>query len=131
MKKYIFILIIILLCAQASALDSKTVAIQITINKPPSIGTFTPVDGNVVSEGDTLEISVTATDPNNDILQYRFFVNGAIKRDWGTASSFNYVLGTNDVGLNKIKAQITDNMLTVETDEVEVYAFRNTVETPQ
>jgi len=126
MKKIIKIIILsLLICARASAGPEEPVSITITINKPPSIDDFTPVDGHVVSEGDTIQISVTASDPNNDILEYRFTVNGIVKRDWGTSDTYSYVLGPSDVGLNSIKAEVRDTSVTIETGTAEVYVFAN------
>jgi len=125
MKKLIFILTMLLLCQQALALDSVTVDIRVTVQHPPDIGGFMPADGTVTTEGDTLLISVTATDPNiNDALQYQYYINGEVKAPWSAENTFSYKLTVGDVGLNTIKAEVTDTKETVATQEVEIFVFR-------
>lgn len=133
MKKTLLLVAMLFLCAQAVALDSKTVTIEVKVNQPPVIDgeNSYPKDGYVINEGGTLQISVTADDANNDILQYRFFINDVVKRDWGTTSTFDYTPEASDIGLNTIKAEVRDGIITVQTDEVEIYIFRSTVEVPQ
>ena len=115
----------VLLCQQAFALDSVTVDIKVTIQHPPNIGDFLPADGSVITEGDTLQLSVTATDPNsNDILQYQYYINDEVKEPWTTDNTFSYMITGEDVGLNTIKAEVTDGKETIQTQEVEIFVFR-------
>jgi hypothetical protein len=107
------------------ALDTATIEVRISINQPPVVGEFSPADGHTITEGDTLNISVAATDPNaGDVLQYRYYINGTVKEDWTAEPSYNYALTAADAGLNRIKAEITDGQKTVQTQEVEIYVFR-------
>lgn len=131
MKKLIIISIAVLLCLQAFALDKKTVTITITINRPPGVTGIAPDDGDVVNEGDELTVSITASDPNQDTLLYRFLINNVVKQDWQSGSFWNYKFTANDIGLNKIRAEVTDGMRTTASDEVEVYVFRSAVGLPQ
>ena len=128
MKKIIAIWVLLfVLSAQALALDQKTIVIKVTINKAPEIGTFVPGDGYVITESDTLEISIDASDANNDTLKYQYYINGSIKEPWSTESSYSYALTKDDIGSNKIKAEVTDGLETVSTEEVEVYVFRKSL----
>ena len=131
MKKFIIISIATLLCLQAFALDNKKVTITITINRPPSVGDVQPKDGDVVNEGDTLTVSITASDPNQDTLLYRFLINNVVKQDWQSGSTWEYQFSSGDIGLNKVKAEVTDGMRTTASDEVEIYVFRGAVTLPQ
>ena len=131
MKKIAIILILAIAATPAFGLNPASVNIKVTINKNPGIDSFVPADGLMINKGDTLTISVTASDPNNDVLEYRFLVNGSIKQDWSTASSISYVLDETDIGLNKIQANVKDALVTVSTDEIEIYVCRSTVALPQ
>jgi len=130
MKKIIITIIMILIAAQASALDTASFNINVTINKGPNILDFSPSDGYKITEESTLEISVSANDPNNDILQYQFLINNDIKQPWTNNSSFNYTLGQDDIGLNNIRVKITDGIEIVQTEEIEIYVFRKAPNLP-
>ncbi len=130
MKKIIITIIMVLIATQAAALDTASFNINVTVNKGPNITDFSPSDGYKVTEGDSLEISVNANDPNNDTLQYQFLINNNIKQPWSNNSSFNYTLGQNDIGLNNIRVEVTDGLETVQTEEVEIYVFRKAPNLP-
>jgi len=131
MKKRILpILILMLVTSRALALDKGSFEIRVTINKAPAVESFLPRDGSAINEGDTLEISVSANDPNNDVLKYRFFINGIVKRDWGASPAFSCLLGNGDIGLNRISAEVTDGIETITTEEAEVYVFRKSLALP-
>jgi len=114
----------IFLTAPALALDEDFFEIKVTINKVPSLSNFYPADGDTVTEGDTLNIGVEADDPNDDSLEYKFYINGEVERDWGLIPTFTYTLTSDEIGLNTIRAEITDGMEVIETDEIEIYVFR-------
>ncbi len=132
MKTTAFTIIIsLLLCARALAVNPSTLEIEVTVKQPPAIGGFLPADGTVITENDTLNIAVTATDPNRgDVLRYRYYINDQLKRDWTTDHNYSYALTANDLGLNKIKADVTDGTNTVTTREVEAFVFRKSPATP-
>lgn len=132
MKKTVFTIIIsLLLCARALAVNPAALEIEVTVKQPPAIGGFLPADGTVITENDTLNIAVTATDPNTgDVLQYRYFINNQVRQDWTTDNNHSHALSTSDLGLNTIKAQVTDGTETVTTEEVEIFVFRKLPATP-
>jgi len=132
MKKLILVLTMILLSVQALALESETFVIGITINQKPVIASFAPADGHVIIQGDTLQISVTASDPNaGNVLEYQFIINDVVRKTWGNDSQFSFPLEESDTGLNSIKVEVTDGLQTVETEEVEIYVFRQSPDLPQ
>lgn len=135
MKKLIFVLVGLLCASQALALDSESIRIRITINQEPVVTGLAPKDGSVVTEGDTLVISVEAQDPNTqDVLQYQYWIKDQVKQDWTTSNTFSYVPTSNDLGSNRIKVKVTDGKKTIEVpqppQEVEIYVFRSTVNVP-
>jgi hypothetical protein len=130
-KRILPVIILLAVTAQAFALNPSTVSIEVAINQPPYIGDFVPTDGSVITEGATLEVSVTAGDPNTgDILKYQYYINNVVKQAWTTASTFNYTLTTGDIGLNDIYVKVTDDIKTVQSQTAQVYVFRNTVGLP-
>jgi len=132
MKRFLHIIILILISTRALAFDNGTVEIRVTINKPPLIDrdNFKPSNGSTMIEGETLEISVEATDPNNDILQYQFIVNDKVKQPWSADPTYNYILKASDTGINNIKVEVTDGIETKD-QEVEIYIFRSPIAPPQ
>ena len=131
MQRFVLsIIMVFLISAQAFALDAVTVDIKVTVNQQPGIGSFLPGDGYIISEGDILEIMVNAADPNNDVLQYRYLVNDVVKNTWSAEAMFSYTLTDSDIGLNRIKAEVTDGIETVQTQQVEIYVFRKSPDLP-
>ena len=80
-----------------------------TSNKVPVISSISPTTGTKYYEQDAVTVSVTASDPDGDPLEYRFSVNGTVKRAWGTTST--YVLATTDrnYGKRTISVSVRDN----------------------
>ena len=130
MKKAFILIALLLLTTQALALDEGSFYIKVTVNHPPQLRAFGPADGTTITEGDELTISVSAEDPNRDILEYRFIVNGTEKQAWSTEQTCIYTLTSNDIGLNTIKAEVRDDMETISTPEVEIFAFRGSPDLP-
>jgi hypothetical protein len=132
LKTVILIIAAFILSSQAFALDTASINIKITVNQPPGVEEISPKDGYAIIQGSTLNITVTAYDPNSqDILQYQYYINGALKRDWTKEPSFNYILNAEDIGLNKIKVKVTDGIETIETEEAEIYVFRGSPDMPE
>ena len=107
-----------------------SIEIKVVINKGPVVQGLLPNDGDTVVEGDTLEISVTANDPNNEALEYQFFINDIIKQPWTQNSTFSYTLTGSDIGLNTIRAKVRDSLEVVQTDTVEIFVFRSSPDLP-
>jgi len=134
MKKLVFILMMVLLCAQSFGLDTSTIIITITVNKPPVISGFGDFDGVTAIEGDELTITITATDANNHPLQYSLRIANANKDEWSpwnVSNEFQYTPGANDIGLNIIQAKVKDGFTESISQEVDIYVFRNAVDLPQ
>lgn len=132
MKKTILVLAIVLMAAQTYALETGLFKVSFMVNRPPLIEGVEPADGGVITEGDTLEISVDASDANEDLLQYQYLINGAVKEDWTTDNTHSYTLTADDVGKNSITVRVKDPLTTVEcSPPVEIYVFRASPAVPE
>jgi len=135
MKKFILILTLLFITVQALALDSGLFEIRVTINRPPEITNFTPEDGSALTVGDELEITVVATDPNDNIQEYVFYIRNEtsdVVDSWTSeVNLINHTLAEGNIGLNSIWAEVTDDCdETVQTGEVEIFVFRKSPDLP-
>ena len=132
MKILVVVTAALLLCTQAFAGNPETATVNVTVLHAPEGQLSLPVDYQVITEGNILKISVTATDLNKtDILQYRYLINNKEVQAWTLNSSIDYSLKAGDTGLQKIKAQIKDNTATIEATEVQIFVFRASPTLPE
>jgi len=54
--------------------------------------------------------TATASDPDNDLVQYRFFLNDAPATDWSSSNSWSWETGGSFVGDNKVEVRVRDGM---------------------
>ena len=95
-------------------------------NLPPHIDAFSPVNTTpAVDEGSDLAFSVTASDPNDDMLTYSWLVDGVVD---GNESTYTYSPGYDQAGTHNITAIVSDGEL---TDEQEWSVTVNDVGQPQ
>ncbi len=75
-------------------------------NQPPSITSFTVSDGSITPNSN-VTFNATATDPENEILEYRFiFGDGTDPTPWSTSASSNHTYTT--VGHYRAMVQARD-----------------------
>ncbi len=55
---------------------------------PPLMRTITPPDGTTYTDGDNIQVRVAVSNPDWDVLQYQFLVDGVVKQPWGSAASW-------------------------------------------
>lgn len=123
-----------MLSSQVYGLSEITTTIKVKVSHTPQVSDFVPVDGVIVTEGDTLSITVDATDKNSDeTLLYRYYIDLVAKTDWIADSTFNYTLTADDIGLNKVHAEVTDGTFTVPapSEPIEIYVFRSSPDLPE
>lgn len=60
-------------------------------NSSPVIGTVTPKDGSTYIEGDSLPVTVSASDPDGDPLEYQFLIDGQVNRSWSPTLPWTWV----------------------------------------
>jgi PKD repeat protein len=95
--------------------DTAYAKIMVTsVNDPPTIDSFTPEDFDLImSPGDSLTFSVTASDPDGDPLNYSWTLNDV---EVSTTNSFTFMPDTTNVGFNMVKITISDgNILSRDT----------------
>jgi uncharacterized protein (TIGR02145 family) len=88
-------------------------------NQPPVCEITAPVNGQEITKGDTVTISVNATDDDGSIVEVRFFIDGVGK---SSVSSFPYnyqwYTDTESTGNHTIKATSIDNDGGSTSDEI-------------
>ena len=94
-------------------------------NNPPQVISFTPNnDSRSVMPffiGDTINISVSATDKDKDKLYYRYSMDGQILQSWTLSSSYSFKL-TGLAG-HKLKIEVTDNKGGLDSRTTDIYAL--------
>jgi len=90
-------------------------------NQPPTCKITAPANGEEVTKGDTLTISVETDDSDGSISEVRFFIDGVGK---SSATSFpynyNWNTGNESMGNHTIKATSIDNNGSSTSDEISV-----------
>jgi len=109
--------------------NSGWTCVYILLNNVPSITSFSPTNNSSFTELDTIPISVSATDLDNDSLIYKFSVDGATKQDWSSNSAYNWQTQSGDSGTHILRVDMSDNNSLV-TKEVEIYVWRKPVNIP-
>jgi uncharacterized protein (TIGR02145 family) len=90
-------------------------------NQPPTCKITAPPNGQEIQKGETVVISVEATDPDGTIAEVRFFVDG-IGKGSVTNFPFNYNWNTSNesLGSHILKAKSIDNIGASASDEITV-----------
>jgi uncharacterized protein (TIGR02145 family) len=91
-------------------------------NQPPTCKITSPLNGQEITKGESVTISVEANDSDGTITEVRFSIDGVGK---GSASSYPYNYNWNtdneDIGNHTLKATSVDNGGTVTTDEIDIF----------
>jgi hypothetical protein len=84
------------------------------VNRAPELHAFTPAEAVVeLAEGASLEFSVTASDPDGDILCYAWLLDGKLCAEAVAQSRFSYVPDYESAGLHTLEVQISDGKASV------------------
>lgn len=75
----------------------------------PSIISYSPDGNQTIREGESKAFSITAFDPNNDLLAYSWFVGGNNTNE--SSGSFVYSANYDSAGVHEIKAVVSDGNL--------------------
>ncbi len=96
---------------------SASEGISIIVNKkeePPVIDSFAPVEESLkISEGQSLDFKVSASDLNNDKLGYEWLLDGSKTKD---GADYTYDAGYNDAGAHKISVRVSDGATTISRE---------------
>lgn len=84
-------------------------------NQPPSIGSLTPNLQGPQEVGSIVTWTASATDPENDPLYYKFWLNGPrtsgswqMVQDWSTIRTWSWSILDSDVGSSSIRVWVRD-----------------------
>jgi hypothetical protein len=102
---------------------------NIIYDKGPVITSSSPANNTTFTELDTIPVSITATDADNDTLKYQFSIDGTIKQSWGISTSYNWQTQTGNNGEHTILIQINDGYVTI-TRQIKVYVWRKPINVP-
>ncbi len=109
--------------SDGSADDSELVTINVTnVNRPPEIATFGAL---VFSEGDSINFSVNASDPDNNSLTYSAanLPEGAVFTP--STRSFSWIPGPNQAGSYSVVFTVSDGLLAASETAVITIADGN------
>ena len=77
-------------------------------NQPPVINSLVPDKTNPQEAGTIITWTAKASDPENDLLVYRFLLRGRTVSDWSSANSWTWTTTSDDIGENQIEVQVRD-----------------------
>ena len=104
-KLYLFILIagLVLSCSNESTTEP-------TVNVPPTCEITQPSNNGSFSLGDTVEISVNASDPDGQIENVKFYIEGQLKNtDYERPYSYTWDTSEGQHGVHIIRAEAVDD----------------------
>ncbi len=96
----------------------------------PSIQAIRPGDSDKIYVGTPISLQVTATDQENDPLQYRFLIDGVLVVDWDAVPSVAWTPGTSDLGRHTVAVEARDGYGGSSTQEVRVFVVRPPIQHP-
>ncbi len=92
-------------------------------NLPPYISALSPTNNSRFYPGTIVTLSATATDANNDPLQYRFLVDGLVLRDWSSVTTATWDTTAVSFGWHLLEADVKD-ATTTSIRQSRVFIFR-------
>lgn len=129
-NKIIFIFIFFLVAGISWAAQNDSVIIKVRVNQKPIIQSITPTNKSKFTEQDIIVISVTATDPDGDALEYQFSVDEVVKQSWSSSSNYQWQTTIGDNRLRNIKVEVRDNISGIDLKNASIYVFRKPIEPP-
>jgi hypothetical protein len=103
----------------------------ITINQNiPTIIDIQPPNGSISYAQDTVDISVTAQDNDEDSLLYQFSIDATIRQSWSTSNTFSWNTAETDFGIHSIKVEVKDTNGAEVSQDIEICLFRKPLGPP-
>jgi len=102
----------------------------ITLGRIPTISTSQPADGTTLYVGSAVTIAASATDPEDDPMEYQILLNGQVLSDWATASSSTWTPTEVQQGLRRLELRVRDAFGGFASRQAEVYVLRKPVSPP-
>lgn len=122
-----------ILTKTATDAAGNTGSAQVTViyNLAPTISSLAPANNSSFTETDIITISVTASDPDGDQLQYQYYIDGNIKQAWTTNPTYSWQTQTGNNNGHIIKVEVKDSYGATASKQNSVYIFRRPVAPPQ
>ena len=99
-------------------------------NQPPVITSVAPIAGSKYYEQDPVTVTVVASDPNGDALQYQYKVNGVIKQAWTGSSTYSLTTADRNYGEKVIDVEVKDAPGAVTASQTKIFFFHKPKEPP-
>ena len=93
-------------------------------NRAPVINSVSPVTGSKFYEQDAVTVSVSASDPDGDALEYQFSVNGTVTRAWGTTATYALAAADRSYGKKITSISVRDNKGGVTNASVNLFFYK-------
>ena len=103
-------------------------ALSTAVNSAPQITNIAPADNSDILLGAKVNIAVSATDADNDPIEYQFSIAGTIKQAWSSASTYPWQTSEADLGLNSVTCEVRDNKGGVASKTISLRVINPTVE---
>ena len=79
-------------------------------NKPPTVSITNPANNAMIEKGESVQITVTASDPDGSIANVKIFIDNVEEESFNAPPySLNVNADKADVGQHTVKAEATDN----------------------
>ncbi len=90
-------------------------------NKPPTVSITNPSNNAAIEKGETLQITVTATDPDGSVSNVTIFIDD-VEEDSFNSPPYTLSVSTDEaeVGSHTVKAVATDNEALAASDQISV-----------
>ena len=99
-------------------------------NQAPVIASVTPAVGSKYYEQDPVTVTVAASDPNGDALQYQYKVNGVIKQAWTSSSTYSLATADRNYGEKVIDVEVKDAPGAITSSQTKIFFLHKPKEPP-
>ncbi len=90
----------------------------------PAITHLQPADATILYVDSSPTLQASATDQENDPIQYQILLNGQVMKDWNMLSSISWIPGLTDRGSRWFEVRVRDGFGGQATQQSEVYVVR-------
>ncbi|MDD5595087.1 MAG: outer membrane lipoprotein-sorting protein [Candidatus Omnitrophica bacterium] len=103
-------------------------SLSTTVNSAPQITNIAPADNSDILLGAKVNITATASDADNDPLEYQFSITGTIKQAWSSANTYAWQTTEADLGLSSVTCDVRDNKGGTASKTISLRVINPTVE---
>jgi HEAT repeat protein len=86
-------------------------------NRPPAINSLETDKLSPQEAGAIIFWTATATDAEDDDLEYRFLLNGGTVQDWSSDSTWEWSTSVSDIGSHEIEVEVRDGKHDLDGDD--------------